>query len=179
MKKLSLLVILLVSFSVIGYSQNSIFSENKIDDMTGKNIRRTNWLTLRMEANRTYYTRFCQVDSAIFFDLKVLIGSYVSVDENAEFIIKFSDNSTMILNNYKYIVAGLGQGAIRLTGSKALGINPKFFLTKDQLENLVRKDIIKVRLYLNDGYIETEIKSKKAELLKAHCAQLFIRVFPS
>jgi len=173
------LIISLLLLSLSSFSQNSIFSEDKIDDMTGKKIRRTSWLVLRMEANRAYYTRLCQIDSTFFLDLKILVGSYVSVEEDADFIIKFSDNSTLILKNHKYISAGLGDGAIGMLGSEAPGINPRFILTKEQLETLAKKEIIKIRLYLNDGYIETELKSNKATVFKEHCIQLYIRIFPS
>lgn len=179
MKRLITLIVCFILLPLTHFGQSSIFSEEKVDDMTGQIVRNTNWISLKKEMVKMYYSRLCQIDSIVFFDLKVSTGNVVSIDKDAKFILKFSDNSTMILYNYQYLISSAGQGAIGLLGAQAQGINPKFVLTKKQLETLAQKDIVKIRLYLEKGYIETKINKSKAQELKKHSVELFIRVYPS
>lgn len=179
MRENILILSLLLSFSFLSFSQNEIFSENKVGEYSGKIIRRTEWKVLKTGAVHMYYSRLNQIDNKFILDLKILMNRFVSVEENADFVIKFSDDSIMILKNNNHITASIGQGAIGITGSKILGINPQFIISKEQLEILAKKKIIYIRLYLNDGYMETNVKSKRAEIFKDHCVELYIRAYPS
>ena len=138
MKNLVILFLILFCSTSI-YCQSNLFSEDKVDDMTGKTVRRTEWLTLKTEMSKTYYARFCQVDSFLYLDLKVITGFVTSIPKDADLIIKFSDESTITLKNLEYLISGVGDGATGFIGSKAIGVNPKYKLFKKQIETFDSK----------------------------------------
>lgn len=179
MKKyiLAQLIFLLLFTNLRG--QNRIFSEDRIDEYTGKAILRTEWTILKIGAVHMYSARVNQEDSLLSLEIKILMNRFVFVEKNADLIIKFSDNTILNLKNKYHINASIGQGAIEIAGSKVLGINPKFNITKEQLKLLVQKEIVFLRLNLNDKYIETNIKTNNAKDFRSMCSQLYIRAFPS
>lgn len=180
MKKYFLLLVIFFASIHISHSQEKIFSENRIDDMTGKQVRRTVWATLKVEMYYVYYARLCQIDDYIYMDVKIMTGgSHTTMDSNANFIIKFENDSIIYLKNNNYVSSGKGDGAISYFGSKAEGINPTFAMTKDILKYFAKNPMKKIRFYFNDGYVETEVNANGAKTFQKLCARLYIHMFPS
>lgn len=180
--KYFILTIIIVLFPIIGFSQTSVFEEEKVDEMTGSFLRTTDYIQLKYGglSSNSYFCRLQQIDENIYFEFKLLTHKFRSIDKDASLILKFSDNSVMTLKNDYYVESKI----VEIPDIKVFLLFPHFQLTKEELATIVNKDVIKLRVYLNDlstggAYIETEIKSKKADLLIHYSSQLYIKMFPS
>jgi hypothetical protein len=60
-----------------------------------------------------------------------------------------------------------GCGAVGFKGSQAPGIEVFYVLDKGQVEKLKAHNIVKVRIYTSEGYLENDIKDKVAQKIIA------------
>ncbi|GAG80714.1 unnamed protein product [marine sediment metagenome] len=173
-----IIVVLLSSFTIYCFSQRGgdIFAEDKIDDMTGNEIIKTYWLQLKMGMTISYYAQLCIHEDFLYLNIKVGTGFVTSVPEDAKLIFKFKDNTTITLQNHKYILSGKGEGAIGLIGASQIGINPIYSITLSDLETFEKQNIVKLRLYLRDKYIETKISQNKAKIFSNYCEAMKKRI---
>ena len=125
----------------------------------------TDWTTLNDPAwknGRIAYLRLSKQDGIIVMSLKATTaGNVVSVKEGADFLIKTESGEVVKFKNHEFEIAGYGDGAINLRGSKALGVELHFLATQEQVEIISKSKIAKVRLVTSEGNLEIEPETKK------------------
>jgi hypothetical protein len=157
---------LLIIFSSVVLQAQSL-EKNEVDEFTGHTVKQTSWETFNNSMSFTGYFRISKINESYFFDLKMMIGSKIfSIDQGQEFMFKLSNDEVIILKNLEYTIACKGCGAKGFAGSQGYGIQTSYVLTPDQVQALFQKDIIKVRIYTNDGYVENDLKSKNSIKIK-------------
>lgn len=138
--------------------------ENEVDEFTNNKIKRTSWETLNMTTKFTAYFRISRINSHDYFELKMMFGGYrgkvFSIDKDQEIMFKLNNGEFVKLPNLEYTITCTGCGAKGLSGSSAQGIKVSYLLNKEEFEILKNNKVIKMRIYTNDGYVESEIKEK-------------------
>lgn len=146
--------------------------ENKIDEFTKHRVIRTSWEELAYKFNGSMYahTRLSHIDSIYFLELKYVGNSTNGMMEDAEFMLKLSNDSIVTLRNLKYKLQCTGCGAIGINSAGRLGLDVDFKITPEQLRLLSNNNIVKVRIYLSGGFIEEEISNKDGGKLPKQAA---------
>ncbi len=165
MKKLITLCALIIASISMSIAQTSKLDINKKDDMTGDLVQATSWEKVGTSANMVYLMRFIRVNSNMLIDLKVTTRSVEVVPEDADLMLKLSNDSLITANSIGFEVAELGKGAVGLANSEAFGINPKYLIDGSMLKSLSTSPVIKMRVYLKESFIEIEPKGKKADAI--------------
>jgi len=161
MKNITQALILLIS--TIGYSQK--IAENKIDEFTKRKIIRTEWENVSGMTNLYLSTRISRIDSTSYLDMKFLTQTVTSIRTDDDVLFLFTDGEISNLKSIKNAISGYGDGANGLVGSKALGLYINCKLSDKDIENFKNKTVNKVRINTSQGYLEEEMKPKKAEKL--------------
>lgn len=71
------------------------------------------------------------------------------------------DSSIVKLKSSEFKISSYGGGATGLAGSQALGMVVSYYINEESLKALTG-NIIKIRWYTTDGYIEHDIKGKSS-----------------
>ncbi len=159
MKKSLLLLILFIT-STAAFTQKLV--EDSVDDFTNKNVKITSWERLTFNHCGNNHFRFSKIDDLKLLELKMMIGKVFSIDEDAKLMFKLDNDQILTLYNSRFVVSELGAGATGLSGCEAPGIQTTYLAKGDDLSLLAKHKVVKVRIYTNDGYSESEIKSKVA-----------------
>ena len=155
---------IIFAFLLIPFFGNAQLAKKVIDEYTGEVRYESEWAKLNEStwtAGYLAYVRFHFVDSSFVFELKTTTqGSVVSIDKGADFHIKFTDGSVIELTNEEYAITSIGEGAIGMSGSEALGLNLFFVVDRGTIEAISEKSIEKCRLMTSGGPMEI-IPSKR------------------
>ena len=81
-------------------------------------------------------------------------------------MLKLSNDEIIRLPNLKYEITCTGCAAKGFAGSAAQGVNVSYILDKDQLEKLKSYEVVKIRVYTTDGYVEDDSKQKNTDQIK-------------
>lgn len=146
----------------MAYSQKLI--QNGKDEFTGKEIKVSDWENLSSSmASKQMRFRIIQVDGELELSIKHMdAGGYHSISAGNELMFKLENNEIISLKCKEDAVSCIGCGATGLIGSNGPGLQAGFELTRENYEKLLKLNIIKARLYLNDGYCEIEVGKKYA-----------------
>jgi hypothetical protein len=151
---------------------------NQKDDFTGKIIKRTSWENIGTKGSLsgyTFYIQFSKVNSTNFLKFRTMYSGNnpLSVQEGDELMLKLKDSSIITLKSNEFRMATYGGGATGLAGSRALGFSIDYLVSDSGLLRLATADIVKIRWYTSDGYIEHEIKEKNSKKIN-DCAKLIL-----
>lgn len=165
MKRTNLIFLTVIIFGVTSLTfglHGQSLEENKVDEFTNNAVKRTSWelLCFSMKNNFTSYFRISRINEYNYFDLKLMIGGIFSIDKDQEIMFKLDNEDIVKLLNLKYEVTCKGCGAIGLSGSNVQGINVSYTLDEEQFEMLKNHEVVKVRIFTNDGYVEGDTKRK-------------------
>ncbi len=157
-----LLPFLLICSSVSG--QKLITNEK--DKFTGKQIKRTSWESIGSTGSLggyTFYTQLTKIDTTAYFDLRVMYTGrkLLSVHKDDELMFMLQDSSIVKLKSSEFKISSYGGGATGLSGSQALGMVVSYYINEENLKTLTG-NIIKIRWYTTDGYVEHDIKGKNS-----------------
>lgn len=143
-------------------SSQCVYIKNEVDEFTGLKVKETEDASL-------YYTLFGQmkvsfraIDDNYYLKLYFSSSSIWSISEGSELMLKLQDSSIVSVKCVERVVADY-----IVSGSSTLWYGYiKFNITKADLINLGTKDLLKLRLYTTDGYIEKDIKAAKTQSIK-------------
>jgi hypothetical protein len=157
------IIFLLLLFPTLCPAQK--IAENKIDDFTHLNVKRTTWesLVYKISGSIIVHTRISKIDSSYYLDIKYMGTSACLMRDNDALMFKMENDSIVTLTNQKSTLSCLGCGAINIVGSGVQGLDLSIPISKQQLTYLASMHAVKLRLYLSDGYIEGEIGKGKYE----------------
>ena len=165
MSKFKLLIIVFFLGTYLSIAQKIV--KNETDEFTGSSIKQSDWNTLSMTRDLACYFRISQVNNKLRFDLKLnLAGKVFSIDKGQEIMFKLSNNEIVKLENVKYTVTCNGCAAKGIVGSNTEGIQVTYYLTQEKLKLLTDNEVVKVRVYTSEGYVEDSIKAKNYRKLK-------------
>ncbi|GAA5043011.1 hypothetical protein GCM10011506_46040 [Marivirga lumbricoides] len=136
--------------------------EKKTDDFTGSKIIRTSEENLLRENGMFSYVRVSSINNETVLNYRFMItGKIVTINKGNALLLKLKNEKVVTLRLDDYVVAGYGNGAVGVLGSDAPGANLRFVLDSDQISMLKSSPIAKVRLYTDDGYIDSDVKKEK------------------
>jgi hypothetical protein len=160
MKKFLLLALLVPMFA---HAQK--LTEEKKDEFTGAQVKRTDYEQMVSNMKFTFFYRFSKIDTTYFLDLKMMIGSgkVFSISQGNKIMFKMEDSTIITIENIESSIACKGCGAKGFSGSAAYGVGTSYVINQAQLEKLTKLKLIKYRIYTSEGYIEDEAKESKAE----------------
>ena len=164
MKKL-LLLLIAASVSTAAFAQS--IEKNEVDEFTGASVIRTSWERFT-PLNKVYtYVSFSKLDDIYVFRLKVTLQKVFAVAEGEKVMFILEDGSVYKLHNLEHIISSTGGGAIGLGGSGAQGVSLSLISEDDPAFEKLKTELTKkIRVYTTDGYLEAEVNSKQAELLR-------------
>ena len=171
MNKKLLTIILLIGFSIQVKGQKLV--ENKVDEFTGNQIKRTSWVTTSIGYSRTNFG-ISKINNNFYLNLKMLKGGVFSIAKGANIMFKLTNEEIITLSNNNYEITCTGCGAIGFVGSAAQGINTSYDITTEQLTKLKNIGIKKIRIYTSDGYLEDDLKSKHDRKIKKAISLILI-----
>jgi hypothetical protein len=137
------------------------YEKDEIDDMTGQAVRITKLEKIGGNAG------FAGIELHIaghktneLTALKMLITypEIFSLEKDAKILIKCDDNNVHELNNLEYTIA-------RRSSSSLWNGQITLPLSEDMISILSACKATKIRLYLNSGYVELDIKENKQQVI--------------
>lgn len=159
-----------VSFTMVVSAQE--LKENKIDEFTRNNVKRTSWEPLSKSGKLYVHARTSKINDAYFLDLKIMLGSAMniggtifSITDGPNIMFKMGTDSVLSLVNPKYEVSCQGCGAINIIGSEGYGVHLSIPIDQNQFDYLFKNKVKKIRIYTTDGYTETDIKEKFEDII--------------
>jgi hypothetical protein len=161
MKKI---VLIMMSFilTIPVFSQK--LEQDEIDEFKGTTKRKTSWeRLLYVSKTPVCFFRITSYDSRMYFELRAMGTDIVSIPEGAELIFKFDDGTMLTLKARDYVISSRGGGSINLVGSATNGFVEYYKLSDDDINILLSKIAVKVRVYLKDSYFENDISKKHAD----------------
>jgi hypothetical protein len=158
MKKIFVFMILSTSFSFFSYGQKIV--KNEKDDFTGKQVIETNYSTISDD----FTCRIRSIDKKVVLDLFFNGDMEVyTMEEGAPVMLKFKNGEIVTLNNIQTAVSEYFTATISTTTTIShFTLKPSVNMSADDLHKCQTDLIEKVRFVTTTGYIEREVKSKKA-----------------
>jgi hypothetical protein len=150
----------------MGLSQK--LHRNEVDEFTGKRIKFTEHDVLCQNFNMSAFVQSRKIDSLYFLNIKLMLGGsqYHTIDRDNRFYLKMMDSTVVELRSIEYSQACKGCGARGFSGSIGYGTQTNYQIDFSQLNELILKDIIKVRIYTSKGYVECNVKGEKESIIK-------------
>jgi len=160
MKKLSVLT-LFVILGLVGFGQKLV--KNEHDEFTGKLIKETDVNKLILGGGKMYYYKLYQWNDNCQLILKIVDGKTVeSAYENDILYLKFENGKIFELHNKNFTVSCVGCGSFGLGCSECIGIELTYNFTKKDIAQLTESPLVKIRVVLNDKYLENDINKKRS-----------------
>ncbi len=155
--------------AITAMSFGQTISESKVDDFTGRSVKRTSWDKIN-NPGHVIYTRVSKIDSSYILGLKITRsvphGQVFAMAKDASVMFKVEDGSIVDLKNSQHTVTGLGHGSVGLVGSSCYGIDIQCFIDESDLITFKSKKIIKIRFYTTEGYVEYDLKEKFSDIIQ-------------
>lgn len=141
-------------------------AENKIDEFTKHHVVRTEWELLDRSDGFYTHVRISNIDRSIYLNLKWLHNNEIgAITEGTRIMLKMSNDSIVTLQTLKSVVSCIGCGAVGFAGSTGYGYELTCSLEPGDLAALSAFAVKKIRIYLDEGYEEHEIKEKNSQVL--------------
>ena len=160
-----ILLMLFTLFTISGTAQK--VSEDYVDEFTKNHIKRTDWETLTFEMKAVTHYQLCKIDNQYFIQLKIMLGDvFFSINKDDELMLKLANDEIVTLKNIKYTTTCVGCGSTGFNGSQSQGICVAYNIDNEQYLLLKQNSVSKIRIYTSKGFIDLEIKNKKADILQ-------------
>lgn len=142
--------------------------ENKVDDFTNNSVKRTSWETLNYNSKFSAYFRISKINESCYLDLKFSNNSMkvFSVDKGNELMFKLENDKIIKLLNLKYTISDRGVAAKGIVGSDLHGVLISYLIDKEQIQSIKSNIIVKTRIYTNESYVESDMKTKNYNKIK-------------
>jgi len=174
MKKLiSFSLFLFFVFNILSYSQNCKYVKNETDAFTKEVIKSTESELLKagLMGGVTSKIQFIKKNNDftfwIYYSNTLIAQTEYSVEENDMFMFQLEDETIIQLTPVKPVAMQV----VNFAGTIVKSVQPTYYITLEQIEQLSKKKVIKIRIYLNGKSIEHEVKEKQARnfLISAKC----------
>lgn len=142
------------------------YVKNEIDDMTGHLVKRSQKVLLTNFGAGLMgiylYVSSSQVNEERFLIFELHSGSIFSIDSGAKVLVKCQDEKVHELVNLEYVIAN-GQYKNQYSSDwSAEIVSP---LTPEMLKTLLSCGVVKIRFYLNKGFLDVEVAPKSVNKL--------------
>lgn len=163
MKKVFLLLIFLVSSNI--FAQKVVKKE--IDEFTKASIIETEWITLTKEFGGYSFFRMKNINDNILLELRFFLkDSYYTIKKDEKLMLMDANKEIYDIFAISDFQSCIGCASTNFIGSKAMGIRPSYQIPNEILNEILENEIIKFRIYTNDGYKDFELSEKKAKQLR-------------
>lgn len=155
------ITIVLLMAMAVGYSQNCKYEKNEVDEFTknkilvvkGSEIFKTSMFT-------GLYFQISKINETKFITFSLTSGSV--------FVLEKGENKIMLKTKDEQIInIGFDETLVSEIVTGSIGImcycHQRVLLNDNLLYKLKNVEIIKVRIYTKDGYIEKEVKNKHSK----------------
>ena len=149
-----LLCFLFCTGSIICYAQK--IKENELDKFTGYRRINTSYVRLSLGFFKVMSAKLRTVDTTIFLELKGNIG-LGTIGSKDELIFLFDDKSTLT-------IFPTGIQSYEGVGTEA-HYEQEYNINKEQLNSLALKNVVSVRRYFNNNYVDQDIKKTNSQKL--------------
>lgn len=138
------------------------YERNEVDDMTGHFIQisqeeKLGGGIMNLELFVSSFGISKDKDTLHSLKFRVRYPKVFSIDADAKILIKCTDGKVYELLNLEYVIANCVYNSQYYNTWEGRITTP---LTKELLTTLASNPVTKVRLYLNDGYVELDVKDK-------------------
>jgi len=168
MKRIFILMVLV--FSQFSYCQE--LAENRVDDFTKDVVKRTSWEKFAWTSDFRSYARISKINETSVLGIKFFARSFTTIDKGADIMLMLEDGQVITLKNSKYEICCIGCGSIGMYMSNTYGLDISAILSDSDKSAIASSKIKKIRIYCNDGYEESEVKTKQSDTLQKLIALL-------
>ena len=164
MKTTALTLLLLLSFGT--HAQE--LKEDRVDDFTKTSVKRTSWELAIQTTKLQVALRASKLDSLVYLNVRMLRwpDKVFAISEGADIMFLMDNDSVVTVQNLKMAISCKGCGARGLNGSGIEGTETNYALDETKLRLLVKHPLKKIRVYTSAGYLEDEVKEKRADILQ-------------
>lgn len=162
MKKYILFLILVLANVYNGFAQQNVSKDKMEEDGSRVILSKSYNLYTKLTSAAGYYLAYVKNASGSeewSFEITLNEGK-LTIERGRKLLIKTDNGNIMELENNKEI----GRSDYDYNVSKygtSYYISPSYIITEEQLNELLRSNIIKVRIETNGGSIDRDIKPKK------------------
>lgn len=114
------------------------------------------------------YTILASSKNDTIISICFTIEDWGNMEKGRKLLLKFQDNSIMELTNsvdeFRHPLAG----HLSMFGP-AMGIQPQFIVTKQQLDDIISKKVVKLRFEQADDTIDIKVKKNKVSKILSEC----------
>lgn len=169
MKKIIYLLIIATSFFT--YAQDCNYKTNEVDEFTKKTILETKAQTLTISGMGVGFSTaisFRKVDSNRYLKLKIASPSVFSLRKGDKIMFKTDSENTIDLEFENTVIADYNSGTlIGTTRTPSNWTGDIFINISDEIYNrLLNENILKLRVYTSDGYVDDDVSSKRNKKVK-------------
>jgi len=159
MKKATILLSIIMLAGSLCYGQKCKYVKNEIDEFTNENNKITEAYLISLNtvsSNMYFINKGGKFSTAIFYANGAVVEK-LNIGLTDSLMIKLDDNSILKLPPVKPIIHNEGDSSIF----------PEYFLTKEQIAQLSKNKIVKVRFFFDGNALDYDIEIKKAEKIMA------------
>lgn len=157
-----LIILILLLKSTFSFGQE--IKKNEIDEFTGDKLKISSWEKLAYTGKMNSYVRMKKVNSTFILNFKfITTNKAYSINEGEVLLLKLSDSQIIKLKNSSFETSSIGGGSVGISGSNLFGIKISCHINNETLKKLQNNLIVKMRIYQSNGYIEEDVKKKRAE----------------
>jgi len=165
MKKI--IIALILVFTTFGFSQNCKYKINEVDEFTKNKILETKREAFTMSGIgfgfSTNYS-FKKINNTRYLKLYVSSPSIFTLRQGEEIILKTESDNTISLKFLETIIPKSSYNSqLNNTTWYEDVLIP---ISDDNYQRLLTETILKLRIYTGDGYIDDDIKEKRAKKFK-------------
>ena len=171
MKRFMLTMFVGIVFANIGFSQNVKADKYTVEDSTRVIISHSKNLYSEWASGASFSVEYCQTNNSELWFLSLCLNEGKrTIDKGRKMLLKFEDGSIIELENCEEI--GIADYEYEVT---SYGTNyyvyPSYTITEEQIQKIINGNVIKVRIEINTGYLDREIKGKKKKSVKGRMSE--------
>jgi hypothetical protein len=151
-------LIIAFTFCITSYAQK--LKVDEVDEFTEQRVLETEWYTLSTKPKLYCYIKLIKQGGDTFFEMK--IPKKIDVSKGENIIFKMDNGDLVTLRTLDYASSTKGGGAVGLFYASAPGVHINGFMSEEQLDVFKSFNVTGLRVHSTKGYLETEIKEKKA-----------------
>jgi hypothetical protein len=163
--------ILLISIYLLinGYCYSQELIKNETDEFTKLQIKETSFEPIVQNFSMSCFLSVKKIDSTYYLQAAITIGpgNIHFIEKDASFYLKLVDDRIVELKNIDYAISCKGCAYTgSFSGSRAEGTTTTYILSDENMKIISSSGIKKIRIYTSKGYVESEIKANRSNVLK-------------
>lgn len=141
------------------FGQSVAVDKYSVEDSTRILVSNSKFLYQTI-SNSTMFSLGCVVTPSgrKLWSLHLRIEEYkMTISQGRKFLIKFDDGTVMQLENHTEIGPADYDYKVTSSGTK-YSVSPNYVITEDQIMQIIKGNVVKVRIENNTGYIDREMR---------------------